>query len=124
MAYVLPHLILSGFVFHREKKKDCPWGRFSSWKYKLSRRDAQHQIMGGTNCLDLPMQKCVASLNTAASARAGDDDKTEISAKNRQKSNSFSNTVVGFFKIHFFPFHNGCEKHIIHQGNYTERCLK
>ena len=39
----------------------------------------------GTNCLDLPTQKCVASPNATATARAGDNDKREISAKNRQK---------------------------------------
>lgn len=97
MAHVVTYLIPSGLVFQREKKKDCPQGRFSSWKHKLSRRDAQHQITGGTNCLDLPTQKCVASLNAAAPARAG-DNKTDISAKNRQKSNSFSNSVMAFFK--------------------------
>lgn len=56
----------------------------------------------GTNCLDLPTQKCVALPNATAPARAGDNDKREISAKNRQKSNSFSKSVVSF-KNAFLP---------------------
>lgn len=121
VAYVITYLIPHGLVFQRKKKKDYP---FSSWKHKLSRRDAQYQITGGTNCLDLSTQKYVASLNTAVPSRAGDNSKTQTSAKNRQKSKSYSHSVVGFFKTRSSPFHNVCEKHIIHQGNYTEFCLK
>lgn len=105
MAHAISYLIPSGLVFQREKEKRRSTGKVHfSETQTVSQRcptpdNGNHAA--GTNCLDLPTQKRVASPSATAPARTGDNGKREISAKNRQKSNSFRNSVlclVFFFK--------------------------
>lgn len=99
MAHAVTDLIPSVLVFQREEKGLSTGKVHFSEKQTVSQRcpmpdNGNHAA--GTNCLDLPTQKCVASPNATATARAGDQDKKESSAKNRQK-NQIVSAAVCFF---------------------------
>lgn len=99
MAHAITDLIPSVLVFQREEKGLSTGKVHFSEKQTISQRcpmPGNGNHAAGTNCLDLPAQKFVASPNATATARAGDQDKKENSAKNRQK-NQIVSAAVCFF---------------------------
>lgn len=106
---VAPNLILSGLGFQREKKKDFPVGRFVSGKHKPLHSDAQCQIMVITlleQTILFFLPKTVASLNTAAPARAGDNEKREILLKIGKNQTVSASVGVFLTKTPSSPFRN------------------
>lgn len=123
IAHAITYLIPSVSVFQREKKKDCPPGRFIPQKHKLFRSDARRQIMVITLLEQTVLTFLPKNAWLCQTLLLQQELETTIREKFLLKigKNQIVSARVWFLlKMRSFPFHNMCEKHTIHQGNYTE----